>query len=207
MFCRTTFSPLYLSLLPSLTAMSHGYGSEVSMMPYIPHSVFWAQSNGQRKNRRSRRPPSPSNSRTSPTERCYSRNYNENQLIFPMSLPQSTPDTQPVVRPVNSRHTSRYPLTESQRSTPYSSPSLGGARLNGAPFFGSSVSDTSATSPGSEGFASFQRRDYPIIPQRPPQPQPAVHINPQTGRVLTAADFARRHPRKPSRPRQSSATC
>ena len=168
--------------------------------PYTPCRAFCLTPSGQYKNTRPGRSPSSPNLRTSPPEEYYSQRYNTDDLIFPMSLPRSTSDALHVANPsrMNSPHRSRPSPTESHRSTPNSPPSSRRSHPSSALFSSGSASRTqnSMTNAGLEGVAQFQpqHRSTAPRPQRPPQLQLPLHINPQTGRVLTAADFSIRYP-------------
>ena len=113
-----------------------------------------------------------------------------------MSLSQSTSTTRQATNPtgVNHRHNPQHSPTEPQRYTSNSSLSLGSSCYSSALFSrgNASATEDSMTSARSEGFAQSQPSHHPMIPQQPPQLP--LHINPQMGRVLTAADFSRRHP-------------
>lgn len=148
-------------------------------------------------NPRLRRQPSPPNPRSSPEE-YYSQRYDTDDLIFSMSLPESASNAQQGrgLARRGGRHNPRLSTTELQRSTRNSSSSSGSPCHSSVLFScdNASVTQNSMTSVGSEGFAQFQPQRHPVIPHRPPQPQPPPHANPQTRRVLTAADFSSRYP-------------
>ena len=56
------------------------------------------------------------------------------------------------------------------------------------------------TSTRSEDFVQFQPRHHSNVPRQLPESQLPFHVNPQTRRLLTAADFSRRHPRQSDLP-------
>ena len=88
---------------------------------------------------------------------------------------------------------------EPQRFTSNASFPSSGSSCHGSAIFSrgtASAAEDSMTSTRSEEFAQFQPCRHPNIPQQPPESQFPPHVNPQTWRVLTAADFSRHHPRQ-----------
>ena len=183
--------------------MSRMHGSDVS--GESPRLIFCllASRHGQDKTQRLRWPPSSPDFRASPTEDYRFQGYRADDLLFSMSLPPTSPNVANPTR-TSGRHRNRQLPPDYQSPAGNTSPPLmGDLHPNAVQFFDGNTPGTqnSMTSTGSERIAQLLPQQCPHHPTLPGQPTQLelrlpYHSNLQPQRILTAADFSRRHPRR-----------